>query len=80
MASIEDIQTLKLVKREFNRRQIDTTKADIKVFRGVVHVRGTILPLGSGVIDAKKEVQAITRGLRAYSSIRDVVLEVKFAS
>ncbi|MBV6457082.1 MAG: hypothetical protein HONBIEJF_00189 [Fimbriimonadaceae bacterium] len=77
MADPKDVEATKLVRREFNRRAIDTTMADIRVMHGVVYIRGTIKPMRGGG-DPKGEVELIVRVLRTKPEIRDVVVDATF--
>lgn len=78
MADPKDVETTKIVRREFNRRAIDTSLADIRVSHGVVYIRGTIKPMRGGAGDPKHEVEIISRALRTRPEIRDVVVDCIF--
>lgn len=77
MADPKDVETTKIVRREFNRRALDTTLADIRVSHGVVYIRGTIRPM-RGAADAKSTVELIARALRTRPEVRDVVIDATF--
>lgn len=78
MADPKDVESTKIVRREFNRRAIDTTLADIRVSHGVVYVRGTIKPMRGAGTDVKHEMDIICRALRTRPEIRDVVVDCVF--
>lgn len=80
MADPKDLEATKLVRREFNRRAIDTSMADIRVSHGVVYIRGTVKPIRGGAADVRSEVELIARTLRTRGEIRDVVLDVTYRS
>lgn len=80
MADPKDVEMTKLVRREFNRRKIDTTLADIRVSHGVVYLRGTIKPMRGGTEDPREEVAIIAKALRCRPEIRDVVIDCVFRS
>lgn len=77
MADHKDVEVTKLVRREFNRRMIDVTMADVRVSHGVVYIRGTIKPMRGGG-DPRHELEIITRALRSRPEIRDVVVDAIF--
>lgn len=77
MADPKDVEATKIVRREFNRRAIDITMADIRVMHGVAYIRGTIKPMRGGG-DPKSEVELIVRALRTKPEIRDVVVDATF--
>lgn len=78
MADPNDVAATKLVRREFNRRKIDCTLADIRVLHGVVYIRGTIKSIRGGAPDVKAEVELVARALRTRPEIRDVVIDCTF--
>lgn len=79
MADPNDVAGTKMVRREFNKRKIDTSLADIRVMHGVAYVRGTLKPLrGSGITDVRAEVEHIGRIVRTRGEIRDVVIDCTY--
>jgi predicted TIM-barrel enzyme len=80
MADPKDVETTKIVRREFNRRAIDTSMADIRVSHGVVYVRGTVKAMRGGSGDPRGEVELIARALRTRPEVRDVVIDCTFRS
>lgn len=80
MADHKDVETTKLVRREFNRRAIDSSLADIRVSHGVVYIRGTLKPMRGAVGDVKSELDIIVRALRARPEVRDIVCDATIRS
>ncbi len=80
MADPHDVAATKIARREFNKRHLDTTMADIRASHGVVYVRGVIKPIRGGATDIKAECELIARVLRVKPEIRDVVLDCVYRS
>ncbi len=80
MADPNDIQAAKLARREFTKRQIDLTLADIHVSHGLVTIRGVVRALRGGPPDVRAEVELVARLLRAKPEIRDVVVDCIYRS
>jgi hypothetical protein len=79
MADPKDVEATKIVRREFNKRQIDTSLTDIRVSHGVVYIRGSIRPMRNApYADVRHEVDIIARALRTRPEIRDVVIDAIF--
>lgn len=76
MADPKDVEATKMVRREFNRRKIDATLADIRILHGVLYVRGTFKGIGGS--DPKVEFDVIIRALRGRGMVREVVSDVLF--
>jgi hypothetical protein len=79
MASIQDAPTIKFVKSELSRRQIDTSLVDVKVFRGVVYVNGKVKSIDKSHTCEQSILTSLRRSLRTRREIRDVILDVSFA-
>lgn len=77
MSDPKDIEANKIVRREFNKRQLDITLADLRVSHGVVYVRGVIKSLPGTSADAKTEVEHIVHLLKLRPEIRDVIIEAQ---
>ncbi|MHB1001216.1 MAG: hypothetical protein ACYC27_18390 [Armatimonadota bacterium] len=73
----EDSFTTRLVQREISRRYIDTTRLDVKSYRGIVYLRGVIKKLRGHDLDLNKELEIIDRILRSRPEVRDVIMDVK---
>ena len=59
MADPADVAGNKALRREFSRRMIDITQADLRVTHGVAYIRGAIKPIKGGPTDMRKEVELI---------------------
>ncbi len=76
MADPKDVEATKIVRREFTRRNVDTTMADIRVSHGVAYVKGTLrMQRGGDGGDIKATVDGIAKALRTRTEIRDVVID-----
>lgn len=75
MADPKDVEGTKLLRREFNRRQIDITQADLRVTHGVAYIRGSIKIIKGGPTDLKKEIEIISKAVRSSGVIKDVVVD-----
>lgn len=72
-----DAQALRIVRSELTKRSIDTSRADVRVLKGICHIRGMIsAPKSSGIADLNIEIEHIGRILRQKPGIREVILEV----
>jgi len=78
MADPADVAANKALRREFSRRMIDITQADLRVTHGVAYIRGAIKPIKGGPPDIRKEVELIARVLRTQAGIKDVVIDCAF--
>ncbi len=70
-----DIETSKIVRREFSRRQIDVSKIEIHVCRGIVTVRGN-LDIHSAHVSTTDCLKALQRNLKNKTNIRDVIFDL----
>jgi hypothetical protein len=75
----EDIRWTKALRREFTKRQIDVTLAELRVHHGTAYIRGTIKPMRGGPQDTEHEVNHIAHILR-HQGVREVVIDCKFRS
>ena len=75
MADPKDIEGTKLVRREFNKRAIDTSRADIRVMHGVAYVRGSVGLMRGAEGSIDEMLEQISKCLRARPEIRDVVID-----
>ena len=74
----EDVAITRMVRRELNRRKIDSTLADVRVMHGVVYIRGVIRGMRGGATDVKAEMDLIARLLRQKTEIREVNVDVMY--
>lgn len=75
MADPKDIEATKLVRREFNKRAIDSSRADIRVSHGVATVRGVLTPMRGAEASVSEMIEQIRKVLRSRPEIRDVVID-----
>jgi len=78
MADPKDVEATKLLRREFNRRQVDLTLADLRVSHGVAYIRGTLRPMRGAEGDLHSTVEHICKALRARPEFRDIVVDATF--
>jgi len=72
----EDAEMTRMVRREINRRYVDSTSVDVRVMHGIVYLRGYIKKLPGHHADLGEELDIILRILRQKAGIRDVVCEL----
>lgn len=75
MADPADVEATKILRREFNKRAIDITQADLRVSHGVATVRGVIRKMRGAEGSLNEMVEQIRKALRSRPEIRDVVIE-----
>ena len=75
MADPKDVEGTKIVRREFNKRAIDTSRADIRVMHGVAYIRGQLMKMRGAEGSLKESVEHICKALRSRPEIRDVVVD-----
>lgn len=81
MLSESDVRGLRYAHSAFNRRGIDTSRADVRMMHGVIHVRGTLAKApGSSYPDLRAEVDHTIKLIKSKPEVRDVVLDVVYAS
>lgn len=80
MADPKDVAATKLVRQEFSKRNIDTTRADLRVTHGVVYIRGSVAVIKGGPTDLRAEVETIAKVLRSRQGIRDVIVDCTIRS
>lgn len=73
----EDAEMTRAVRREINRRQVDTTYLDIRVMHGIVYLRGRLLGLNGREDSLDEEFKIICRVLRQLRGVRDVIPEIE---
>ena len=72
----EDAEMTRMVRREINRRYVDSTNVDVKVMHGVVYLRGYLKQLRGYDKDLEEELDIILRILRQKPGIREVICEL----
>lgn len=75
MADPNDVAATKLLRQEFSKRGLDTTRADLRVTHGVAYIRGSIGTIKGGPQDVRAEIELITKVLRTRPQIKDVVVD-----
>lgn len=80
MADPNDVIGTKQLRREFNRRNLDITQADLRVTHGVAYIRGAIKTVKGGPTDIKKELEIISKAVRGGGVIKDVVIDCAIRS
>ncbi|MCB0826256.1 MAG: hypothetical protein KDC26_08705 [Armatimonadetes bacterium] len=78
MANAADVAANKMARQEFSKRNLDTTRADIRVTHGVCYVRGAVGTIKGGPSDVRAEVETIAKVLRTRQGIKDVVLDCTY--
>lgn len=78
MADPKDVEGTKLVRREFNKRAIDTSRADVRVSHGVAYVRGQLSMIRGAEGSLQEIVEQIGKVLRSRPEIRDVVIDATY--
>ena len=79
MADPRDVAATKMCRREFTRKGVDVSAADIRVMHGVCYLKGQIkMIMGEGKIDLKEQVQLVARILRSKQGINDVIVDVNY--
>lgn len=74
----EDVHAVKMVRRELNRRKIDSSLVDVRVSHGVVYLRGQVRPVRGGAPDLHAEIEVVVRALRTRPEFRDVIVDLVF--
>ncbi len=78
MADPADVEATKYLRREFNRRQIDVTQADLRVMHHVAYIRGSLKSYKGGPPDLRKECENIAGYLKQTGRVKDVVIDCSF--
>lgn len=71
----EDIEGLKLVRKELARRPIDISLLNIQYLHGIVRLSGQVKAMRGHEMDLKAEMELIAKILKQRPGIRDVVLD-----
>ena len=75
MADANDVSATKMLRREFARRPIDISAADLRVSHGVAYVRGVLKPMKGASAPMQEMIDHISKALRSRSEFRDVVID-----
>jgi hypothetical protein len=71
----EDIEGIKIVRKELARRPIDLSLAHIAITHGVVRITGQVRAMRGHPMDLRQELELIAKVLKSRPGIRDVVLD-----
>ena len=79
MADVKDVRGARIARCELTKRGIDIGKADLRMLRGVLHIKGAVSVMrGVAVKDLRNEMEHIRLLLRQKSDIRDVILDCSY--
>ena len=73
-----DIETIRTVRHELNRHQIDISLVSVNAHSGVVHLTGTVRPMRGHEGSFDHEIHALQKCLRYRPGVRDVVFEWEY--
>ena len=76
---MQDVETVKMVRRAILRRYVDVSNLDIRVSHGVVYVRGKVDRIRGFHEESNlsDELAIIQRILHQQPGVRDVIFEVQ---
>lgn len=72
----EDQRLANNVRREFVKRQLDSTRLDIHAGHGIITLRGVIKRIRGTDFDLRREVEIIKQNIRAKYGVRSIVDEL----
>lgn len=75
MADPADAAATKVLRREFSRRPIDISSADLRVSHGVAYVRGVVKGMKGAEHSVSEMMDQISKALRGRPEFRDVVID-----
>jgi hypothetical protein len=75
MADLRDVESTKMLRREFTKRQVDLGYADLRVSHGVAYIRGSLSLVRGTSGDIHSIVANVVHSLRAKPEFRDVVVD-----
>ncbi len=79
MANETDVRGLRVAGSELSKRGIDVSRADLRVLRGTLYIKGQVGVIrGSAIKDLSIELEHIGRLLRQKPDIKDVVIDCQF--
>lgn len=77
MKDPNDVRGTKAVRNILNKRGIDISRCDIRVFKGHCDIRGVLTTMkNSDIVDLNNELPELIKLIRRKPEIRDVNLEV----
>ncbi len=72
---IEDIEMVRMVRREMARRCLDTGEVQVSAMKGIIHLTGRVRPLKGHEPEFEEEIHALYRILKQRPGIREVCME-----
>ena len=72
---VEDVETVRYVRRELARRQLDTGETQVCAMRGIIHLNGRVRPIRGHEGDFEAEIHTLYKVLKQRAGVRDVVME-----
>lgn len=75
---IADVDTMRTVRRELDRHQLDVSLVHISANRGVVHLTGEVRPMRGYEGEFAQEIHALQRCLRQRSNVREALFEWEY--
>lgn len=75
MADPGDVEGTKILRREFNKRAIDITQADLRVMHGVAYVRGLVRAMKGAEQPVSEMLDQVSKAVRSRPEIREVVID-----
>lgn len=75
MSDPRDVDSTKMLRREFTKRQVDLGFADLRVSHGVAYIRGTLSLVRGADGEIHAVVGNVVHALRSKPEFRDVVVD-----
>ena len=76
----EDVEAMRLVRKELARRPVDTTLMHVGLSHGVVRIGGQVRAMRGHALDVRSEMELVAKVLRTKPGIREVVIDCIFRS
>jgi hypothetical protein len=73
----EDARLANNVRREFVKRQVDSTRIDVHAGHGVITLRGVVRKLRGTTFDLRREVDIIKQNITHKYGVRHIVDELE---
>ena len=75
---VADVETIRTVRHELNRHQIDVSLVNVSAHSGVVHLVGTVRPMRGHEAVFEHEIHSLQKCLRYRPGVREVVFEWEY--
>jgi hypothetical protein len=72
----EDQRLVNNVRREFVKRQVDSSRLDVHAGHGIITLRGVVKRIRGTEFDLRREVDIIKQNIRAKYGVRSIVDEL----